>query len=95
MEDEETLLLLLDYERAAKALSLSRAALRDLVYKGRGPVVTKIGRRTFFAVEDLKAFVAQHRQCAAKADATGYTAPKRKRGRPSISELMEREDALA
>lgn len=54
--------LLLDYGGAAYALSMSVGALQDLVYKGRGPVVTKIGRRTFFAVKDLEAFVDAHRQ---------------------------------
>ncbi|GAB5470396.1 MAG: hypothetical protein Kilf2KO_34260 [Rhodospirillales bacterium] len=56
--------LLLDYEGAARALSMSRAALRDLVYKGRGPTVTKIGRRTFFAVTDLEAFIEKRREPA-------------------------------
>lgn len=54
--------LLLDYPAAAEALSMSRGALRDLVYKGRGPVVTKIGSRTFFAVRDLEAFINRHRE---------------------------------
>ncbi|QIE57013.1 helix-turn-helix domain-containing protein [Pikeienuella piscinae] len=54
--------LLLDYPAAAEALSMTRGALRDLVYKGRGPVVTKIGNRTFFAVKDLERFVEEHRQ---------------------------------
>ena len=54
--------LLLDYPAAAAALSMSRGALRDLVYKGRGPIVTKIGSRTFFAVKDLERFVEQHRE---------------------------------
>ncbi len=58
---DDPVILLLDYERAAQSLSMSRAALRDLVYKGRGPVVTKIGRRTFFAVRDLEDFVERHR----------------------------------
>ena len=56
--------LLLDYDGAARALSMSRPALRDLVYKGRGPRVTKIGRRTFFAVKDLEAFIDRHREPA-------------------------------
>ncbi|MRG71080.1 hypothetical protein GH722_04815 [Alphaproteobacteria bacterium HT1-32] len=56
--------LLLDYPAAADALSMTRGALRDLVYKGRGPVVTKIGNRTFFAVKDLERFVDDHRQSA-------------------------------
>lgn len=54
--------LLLDYPAAAEALSMSRGALRDLVYKGRGPVITKIGSRTFFAVKDLERFVERHRE---------------------------------
>lgn len=54
--------LLLDYPAAAAALSMSRGALRDLVYKGRGPVVTKIGNRTFFAIKDLERFVERHRE---------------------------------
>ncbi|WP_425064111.1 hypothetical protein [Pyruvatibacter mobilis] len=36
---------------------MSQPALRDLVYKGRGPRTTKIGRRTFFARQDLNDFV--------------------------------------
>ena len=54
--------LLLNYEQAAAALALSRAALRDLVYKGPGPVATRIGRRTLFAVSDLEDFVERHRE---------------------------------
>lgn len=54
--------LLLDYPAAAAALSMSRGALRDLVYKGRGPVVTKIGSRTFFSIKDLERFVERHRE---------------------------------
>lgn len=49
--------ILLDYERAAALLSMTRGALRDLVYKGRGPRVRKIGRRCYFARSDLEAFV--------------------------------------
>ncbi len=53
--------LLYDYAGAADQLSMSVQALRDLVYKGRGPVTTKIGRRTFFTYRDLEAFVEAHR----------------------------------
>lgn len=60
----EEVSLLLDYNRAASALCMTRGALRDLVYKGRGPVVVKIGTRTFFAVKDLEAFVVAHREAA-------------------------------
>lgn len=51
-----------DYQGAAAMLSLSPAALRDLVYKGRGPATIRIGRRTFFAHKDLEAFVERHRE---------------------------------
>lgn len=51
-----------DYEGAAALLSISPAALRDLVYKGRGPATVRIGRRTFFAHRDLVEFVTKHRE---------------------------------
>lgn len=51
-----------DYKGAAEMLSLSPAALRDLVYKGRGPVTVRIGRRTFFAHADLVDFIDRHRE---------------------------------
>lgn len=53
-----------DYKGAAEMLSLSPAALRDLVYKGQGPVTVRIGRRTFFAHTDLVDFVERHREGA-------------------------------
>jgi hypothetical protein len=86
--------LLLNYEQAATALSLSRAALRDLVYKGRGPVVTRIGRRTLFAVSDLEEFIGQHREVPRFAPANEDNRPRRsRRGRHSIAELMARRAA--
>lgn len=54
--------LLFDYEGAALMLSMTRAALRDLVYRGNGPRITKIGRRTFFARCDLENFIELHRE---------------------------------
>ena len=83
--------LLLDYDGAARALSMSRPALRDLVYKGRGPRVTKIGRRTFFAVKDLEAFIDRHREPAATQPMSPMIERTRKRGRPTIAEQMARE----
>jgi hypothetical protein len=53
--------LLFDYTQAAWMLGLTEQALRDLVWKNRGPVVTKIGRRRMFALSDLEEFVARHR----------------------------------
>ena len=84
-------LLLLDYEGAAKALSLSRSALRDLVYKGRGPRATRIGRRTLFAVKDLEAFVDRYREPVSIQALPPVIERPRKRGRPTIAELMERK----
>jgi len=83
--------LLLDYDGAARTLSMSRPALRDLVYKGRGPRVTKIGRRTFFAVKDLEAFIDRHREPATMKTQEPANVAKRKRGRPTIAEQMARE----
>lgn len=80
--------LLLDYDGAARSLSMSRAALRDLVYKGRGPRVTKIGRRTFFAVKDLEAFIDQHREGALSQSKQPAIVQKRKRGRPTIAQQI-------
>jgi hypothetical protein len=80
--------LLLDYDGAAKSLSMSRAALRDLVYKGRGPRVTKIGRRTFFAVKDLEAFIDHHREGVPTQVEKPAIVHKRKQGRPTIAEQM-------
>jgi hypothetical protein len=80
--------LLLDYDGAARALSLSRA-LRDLVYKGRGPRVTKISRRTFFAVKDLGgALIDRHREPTLLQSDQPVIVHKRKRGRPTITEQM-------
>ena len=48
--------LLLDYDNAARLLGMTRAALRDLVYRHRGPATVKLGRRTLFAYRDLEAW---------------------------------------
>ncbi len=86
--------LLLDYEQAAAVLSLSRAALRDLVYKGKGPTIVKLGRRTLFAVSDLQSFVEQHREAPRDVTARANEYIRRsKRGRPSLAELMAKRAA--
>ena len=51
---DRSISLLLDYPRAAEALGLTEQALRDLVWKNRGPVVTEIGRRRMFALATSK-----------------------------------------
>ncbi len=80
--------LLLDYENAAAILGLSRPALRDLVYKRRGPATVSIGRRTMFAYKDLETWVDQHRKLTPPLPIVEL--PKRKRGRPSIADKMAR-----
>ena len=60
--EQKTHKLQYDYKGAAEMLSISPAALRDLVYKGRGPVTVRIGRRTFFAHKDLEDFITRHRE---------------------------------
>ncbi|WP_315836146.1 helix-turn-helix transcriptional regulator [Bradyrhizobium prioriisuperbiae] len=79
--------LLADYRRAAALLGITPGALRDLCYRGRGPVQTKIGRRTLFAVADLHAFVAAHRSPLPQQPTTAEQ-PRRRRGRPTIAEMM-------
>ncbi|WP_349644783.1 MULTISPECIES: helix-turn-helix domain-containing protein [unclassified Bradyrhizobium] len=78
--------ILADYRRAAALLGITPGALRDLCYRGRGPVQIKIGRRTLFAVADLHAFVAAHRSPLLQRPTAEQ--PRRKRGRPSIAEMM-------
>lgn len=73
--------LLLDYKRAAEALSDTEQALRDLVAKGGGPVVTKIGRRRMFALSDLEEFVARHRSPPAPPEVSCEILPRRRRAR--------------
>lgn len=94
--------LLLDYNAAAQMLSMSRQALADLVYdpKRSGPPTIKIGRRTFFSPDDLKAWIARHRIPAndprpvtlpKKAVVEAAVAPgKRRRGRPTKADQLAR-----
>lgn len=49
--------LLWDYKETAQNLSLTVQALRDLVYKGRGPKVTRIGQRVMFRPADVRTWV--------------------------------------
>lgn len=88
--------LLLDYDAAAAMLSLSRPALRDLVYRNRGPRTVRLGRRTMFAVKDLEAFVEAHRQPERPVSISPVVAPrgKRRRGRPTVLEQMARQAAF-
>lgn len=70
---------LLDYRSAAEALSLTEQALRDLVYKGRGPAVTEIGRRRMFAPADLHEFVERRRRRAPLPEESDSLGPRRRR----------------
>lgn len=49
--------LMYDYEGAAFLLSMTRNALRDLVYRGRAPKSIKLGTRTFFAHKDIEEWI--------------------------------------
>lgn len=80
--------ILLDYENAAAVLGLSRPALRDLVYKCRGPATVNIGRRIMFAYKDLEVWVDQHRKPTPPIPIIKM--PKRKRVRPSIADKIAR-----
>ena len=71
--------LLLDYDNAARLLGMTRAALRDLVYRHRGPATVKLGRRTLFAYRDLEAWVDAHRMPAPSA--FGCRPPEAKAGK--------------
>jgi hypothetical protein len=51
--------LLWTYKDTAKRLSLTVQALRDLVYKGQGPKVTRIGRRTMFRPCDVEQWIRE------------------------------------
>ena len=70
--------LLFDYKQAARMLGFTEQALRDLVWKNRGPVVTEIGRRRMFALTDLQDFIDSHRRPPTPPVDTGAK-PKRRR----------------
>ena len=76
--DPAIVLLLLNYKQAARALGFTEKALRDLVWKRRGPVVTKVGRRRMFYVDDLKEWIARHR--SPNPPLSDPTIPPKKRG---------------
>ena len=80
--------LLYDYQRAAQKLSLSEQALRDLVWKNRGPVVTKIGRRRLFALSDLEDFVARHRRPPVPTESSPESFQRRRRVRPPTTDVQ-------
>ena len=80
-DTDDAIVLLLDYPRAAKALGLEEQALRDLVWKGREPVVRDIGRRGVFSLWDLEECIAANRSPPTPPGASGGTPPRRWGGR--------------
>jgi hypothetical protein len=86
-------LQLLDYSSAEKFLGMKGdgVALRNLVFKCRGPRATKIGRRTFFTLLDLREFVTRCREPLKPVPVPAMSAPRRQ-GRPSVA---DRQAALA
>lgn len=87
--------LLYSYPEAADLLGLSLQALRDLVYRGRGPVQTRIGRRVMFSVGDLEAWISKHRQLPQPPHTSAVSPANRKRGRPSVAERQARAQPRA
>ncbi|WP_224705112.1 helix-turn-helix domain-containing protein [Devosia aquimaris] len=84
------------YQQAATLLGLKTVqALRDLVFRGKGPVPTRIGRRVFFTPADLQAWVDAHRDVPCNGDAIVHnptaSAHARRRGRPSVRERASRQ----
>jgi hypothetical protein len=81
--------ILYTYGEAAELLGLRSAqALRDLVYKNRGPIQTRIGARVLFAYADLAAWAAAHRDIAPPRPSEEVPTPGqgRRRGRPSVAD---------
>lgn len=82
--------LLYSYTEAAELLGLSSVqALRDLVYKGRGPRGVNMGRRVMFRADDLEVFVEGLRsdQPPLPPPAPSTTLVRRRHpGRPSVRE---------
>lgn len=83
--------LLYTYQQAATLLGLTSVqALRDLVFRGKGPVATRIGRRVFFTPADLQEWVDSHRDVPRNASEIEHHStvalPARRRGRPSVRE---------
>lgn len=84
--------LLYPYAEAADLLGLpSTQALRDLVYRGKGPVPVRVGRRVLFAVADLDAWVAAHRAPHQPVATVELPKASRRRGRPTV---MERQASI-
>lgn len=79
--------LLYPYAEAAALLGLpSTQALRDLVYRGQGPVTVRVGRRVSFAAADLQAWVAAHRAPHQPIATVELPKAARRRGRPSVKD---------
>jgi len=91
-------LKLFDYETAAELLCMTSVALRNRVYRNEGPVTTIIGRRTFFAANDIASYIDAHRRVpnpVQTANLAEVLAPvKRRRGRPTIAATMARQAAV-
>lgn len=80
--------ILYPYEEASELLGLpSVQALRDLVFKGRGPTPTRIGRRVLFTYADLENWALSHRspdRAAPGGETSTIPQVARGRGRPSV-----------
>lgn len=53
--------------KAAKMLSLGRSTIYELVKRGDGPKITKLGGRSVIFADDLRAWADAKRETAGKA----------------------------
>ena len=102
MTETNSARLAYSYAEAARILGLgSVQALRDLVYKGVGPKLTRVGvsgRRVLFAHADLIDWLVQHRDStplqpvSPTLNSACSQSARRRRGRPSVA---DRQTALS
>ena len=82
--------LLYRYAEAAQLLGFSEQALRDLVYKHRGPPRFQNGRVVRFAHSDLLEWIARNREIPQPVTPTDNATSKKGRGRPSVAYRQSR-----
>lgn len=88
--------LLLTEPQAAAALGLSTPALRRLRYRGGAPATIRIGDRVMYAIDDLRAWIDQHRVSVLPQPAAPIEPPAvRRSGRPSVRDRQAAARALS
>ena len=84
--------LIYSYKSAAYLLDMSPQALRDLVYKSRGPITTKVGRRTYFTADDLMVWVTERRSLP-NFRMLDEQLPARSAGRPTVKSRQSKRSS--